>query len=86
MIIVFLGVWLSALVAFVYMVARNNWVYRQQIAVLHSGSSNRIGLIRHTMLADYKTMFWRFWEWDVLKFVHPDNRAHFIELGKSDAA
>ncbi len=55
-----------------FMVYRNQWVYRQYVEALHCSNDVSECLREHDRLPkDYDTMMWRWWIWDVEKFKSP---------------
>lgn len=46
---------------------RNDWVYRTRIKILYEDMRT------YRRLPEYTEMVWRFWIWDVRKFVAPND-------------
>lgn len=47
----------------VFMFQRNEWVYRERTRLIHSEYN------RYEQLPTYRQMLWKFWVWDVGKFL-----------------
>ena len=53
---------------------RNSWVYKVRMSVLNNPSLNiGLQLYEYNRLMSYKTMFWRWWVWDIEKFKEKRN-------------
>lgn len=60
----------------VFMLRRNDWVFRQRYAILNDPTKT-VGecLSKYERLAPYDAMLARFWVWDVEKFLTPQGLA-----------
>lgn len=59
MFILFLGLLSSAIMLQI----RNNWVYNKRIELLHKGMD------KYKLLPSYDTMMYKFWIWNIDKFI-----------------
>lgn len=50
-----------------FMLVRSQWVYSNRMRLLRESG----GLNLYNQLPPYKEMVWRFWIWDVRKFLKP---------------
>lgn len=61
LLLIFYVLWLPSLAFFVMLFIRNNWVYRNRLRLLRTPDYDR--------LPSYETMLWRWWVWDVRRFL-----------------
>ena len=59
---IFLGLALFTIIATIFMLFRNKWVFNQRIATLNTDMKE------YGKLAEYNTMLFKFWIWDIEKF------------------
>jgi hypothetical protein len=59
-----------SLIACVFMLVRNEWVYRVRMRFLHT-EPTRVGLQLHDALPSYDEMMRRWWVWNPAAFLAP---------------
>lgn len=57
----------AGIVLVIFGMIRNEWVERKRVELIHCDYSAYLKLV------SYDTMMWKFWVWDVYKFVGEDD-------------
>lgn len=64
--LVLLGLFVFWVFSLLFFLLRNEWVCSTRLLVLHQDRAS------YTKLPDYDTMLYKFWVWDVNKFIQED--------------
>ncbi|MET0439171.1 MAG: hypothetical protein ABW043_16930 [Devosia sp.] len=67
----FVAIFGSATAFTLFMLARNSWVFKQRMKLIRQSAYDPATntLSPYASLPSYEAMLWRFWIWDINKFI-----------------